>query len=102
MTSTKDIGMDVRKESTRLRSGCGQQDRDGMRHRNESQHDSRVFRWTPRGFPRHLRGRHLDRLAVRAFEAPMQRHWWSAIRAEMSIPVENSPLYRSKIPHPQA
>jgi hypothetical protein len=48
---------------------CCRQDRDGMRHQDESQHDSAVYRGTARGVARHLRASHHGCLVVRSAEA---------------------------------
>ncbi len=54
MTGTKYIGMDVHKESISMAVRSCRQDRDGMRYRDQSQHDPAVFRWVARRFARHL------------------------------------------------
>jgi hypothetical protein len=55
MTSTKYIGMDVRKDKYFDRGHeCCREDRDGMRDRNQSQHDSAVYRWAARRLAGHV------------------------------------------------
>ncbi len=55
MDSTKYIGMDVHKESISIAvDECCRKDRDGMRDRDESEHDSAVYRWAARRVARHV------------------------------------------------
>jgi hypothetical protein len=54
MDSKKYIGMDVHKESISIAVMNGRKDRDGMCHRDESEHESAVYRWAARRLAGHV------------------------------------------------